>query len=102
MAFNAKKYWDLKKRELFKKSEFRTNIALSRFNNDVSAFDMRQTLKNKFSKTFKRNSSLCRIKNRCLMTNRAYSVNRFFRISRISFRELARNASLLGVRRSSW
>jgi ribosomal protein S14 len=102
MAFTAKRYWDSKKRNSFRKKEISVKFALSQINNETKPFDLRQDLKNKFSKSFKKNSSLCRIKNRCLMTNRAYSVNRFFRVSRLAFRELARNGALLGVKRSSW
>lgn len=102
MAFSAKKYRDLQKRYQFRKKEHSLNFSLAQINNEIKPFDLRQEFKNKLSKCFKKDSSVCRIKNRCLMTNRGYSVIQLFRMSRLSFRELARNGALLGVKRSSW
>ncbi len=102
MAFTAKKYWDQKKRTAFSKNEMKCLLTSSLVNNEIMPFDIRQSLKNKFVKNFKKKSSMCRVKNRCLISNRSYSVIRHFRVSRLVFRELARNGSLLGVRRASW
>lgn len=49
-----------------------------------------------------RNSSKIRIKNRCILTGRGHSVLRFCGLSRLKFRELASQALLMGVTRSSW
>jgi ribosomal protein S14 len=49
-----------------------------------------------------RNYSSVRLKNRCVISNRAKSVIRFFQLSRIVFRQLAREGVLVGVKRSSW
>lgn len=49
-----------------------------------------------------RNSSLTRVRNRCVLTGRGRGVHRFFKLSRIKFRELASQGSLMGVCKSSW
>ncbi len=49
-----------------------------------------------------RNSSRVRLHNRCLLTGRPKGYIRQFGISRISFRELASNGLLPGVKKASW
>lgn len=49
-----------------------------------------------------RNSSRTRIKNRCSVTGRSRGYMRPFGISRIQFRELARDGKIPGVKKSSW
>ncbi len=49
-----------------------------------------------------RNSNPIRYKNRCALTGRAHGYIRDFGLSRISFRELANEGVLPGVRKSSW
>lgn len=49
-----------------------------------------------------RNSSPTRIKNRCAVTGRSHGYMRDFGISRIVFRELAREGKIPGVKKSSW
>lgn len=50
------------------------------------------------------NSSIfkTKIKNKCLLTGRSRSYLRFFGLSRICFRELARNGELPFLRKASW
>ncbi len=49
-----------------------------------------------------RNSNPIRYKNRCALTGRGHGYMRQFGLSRISFRELANEGVLPGVRKSSW
>lgn len=49
-----------------------------------------------------KNSAPGRYKNRCALTGRARGYIRDFGLSRIKFRELAREGKLPGVRKSSW
>ncbi len=49
-----------------------------------------------------RNSSPVRIKNRCAVTGRSRGYMRSFGLSRIAFRELAREGKIPGVKKASW
>ena len=49
-----------------------------------------------------RNSSPVRIKNRCAVTGRSRGYLRAFGLSRIQFRELAREGKIPGVKKASW
>ncbi len=49
-----------------------------------------------------RNSSPVRIKNRCAISGRSRGYLRMFGVSRIVFRELAREGNIPGVKKSSW
>ncbi|MDO8624405.1 MAG: 30S ribosomal protein S14 [bacterium] len=49
-----------------------------------------------------RNSSPVRIKNRCAVTGRSRGYMRSFGLSRIQFRELAREGKIPGVKKASW
>lgn len=49
-----------------------------------------------------KNSSPVRIKNRCALTGRSRGYMRDFGISRIAFRELARDGKIPGVKKASW
>jgi len=49
-----------------------------------------------------RNSSPVRLKNRCAVTGRSRGYMRTFGISRIKFRELAREGKIPGVKKASW
>jgi ribosomal protein S14 len=51
---------------------------------------------------FSRNSSISRIKNMDIITGSAKSIYRKFGLSRHSFRYLANNGYLVGIRKSSW
>jgi small subunit ribosomal protein S14 len=42
------------------------------------------------------------IKNRCIFTSRGRSIYSSLKISRITFRKLVSEGSLLGIRKSSW
>lgn len=49
-----------------------------------------------------RNSSPVRLKNRCVVTGRTRGYMRKFGLSRITFREMASQGFLPGVRKASW
>lgn len=49
-----------------------------------------------------KNSSPVRFKNRCAITGRSRGYLRAFGLSRIMFRELAREGKIPGVKKSSW
>lgn len=49
-----------------------------------------------------RNSSPVRIKNRCALSGRGRAYMRPFGLSRITFRELAREGKIPGVKKASW
>ncbi len=49
-----------------------------------------------------KNSSPVRIKNRCAFSGRSRGYLRAFGLSRITFRELAREGKIPGVKKASW
>jgi small subunit ribosomal protein S14 len=49
-----------------------------------------------------KNSSPVRVKNRCAITGRSRGFMRGFGLSRIMFRELAREGKIPGVKKASW
>ena len=92
---------DKRKRELYKKNELKRIICkLFLINKNVPS----ELKKKQFEELCKlpRNSSITRVKNYCVLTGRAKGNLRKFKLSRISFRQLASNGSLMGVFKSSW
>ena len=49
-----------------------------------------------------KNASPVRLKNRCQLTGRPKGYIRFFGISRITFRDMALNGKIPGVKKASW
>ncbi|MHC1702776.1 MAG: 30S ribosomal protein S14 [Tenuifilaceae bacterium] len=49
-----------------------------------------------------RNSNPIRLRNRCMLTGRPRGYMRQFGISRITFREMASNGLIPGIRKASW
>lgn len=49
-----------------------------------------------------KNSSPVRVKNRCAVSGRSRGYLRAFGLSRIAFRELAREGKIPGVKKASW
>jgi small subunit ribosomal protein S14 len=92
---------DKKKRKLYLKNELK-RLQYKTIINDISiSKDIRYDYIQKLNQ-LSRNSSPVRIKNRCILTGRGHSVYSFCRLSRIKFRELASQGSLMGVTKSSW
>ena len=49
-----------------------------------------------------RNSSAVRLKNRCQLTGRPRGYIRYFGLSRITFRDMALDGKIPGVKKASW
>jgi len=49
-----------------------------------------------------KNASPVRLKNRCQLTGRPKGYMRFFGISRVTFRDMALNGKIPGVKKASW
>lgn len=49
-----------------------------------------------------RNASPVRLKNRCQLTGRPKGYIRYFGLSRITFRDMALNGKIPGVKKASW
>lgn len=49
-----------------------------------------------------KNSSGVRLKNRCQLTGRPRGYMRYFGLSRVTFREMALNGKIPGIRKASW
>ncbi|MBE2246708.1 MAG: 30S ribosomal protein S14 [Candidatus Competibacteraceae bacterium] len=49
-----------------------------------------------------RNSSKVRLHNRCQLTGRPRGYMRLFGVSRVTFRQMANNGMIPGVKKSSW
>ena len=93
---------DLNKRLLVYKQE--KKILLLKF--IVRSTELSKKLRSKAQYDFLKipsfNFSKIRIKNRCIFTSRSKSVNSRLKLSRITFRKLASEGSLLGIKKSSW
>ena len=93
---------DLKKRLVVYKQEKKT--LLLKF--IIRSTSLSKNLRIKAQKRFLNISSLdfskVRVNNRCIFTSRPKSVNSHIKLSRITFRKLASDGSLLGIKKSSW
>ena len=49
-----------------------------------------------------KNASPVRLKNRCQLTGRPRGYIRYFGVSRVTFRDMALNGKIPGVRKASW
>nr|AKI85095.1 ribosomal protein S14 [Geranium incanum] len=92
---------DHRRRVLANKYELRRNLYKAMCRDPSLPSDMRDAYRCKLSR-LPRNSSFTRIRNRCIFSGRARGVYRKFRMSRIVFREMARNRELMGVTKASW
>lgn len=92
---------DKSKRELYRKYEVKRIICKILLLNKGLSNELKKKQFEELSK-LPRNSSITRIKNYCVLTGRTKGTLRKFRLSRISFRELASEGSLMGVFKSSW
>lgn len=92
---------DKKKRKLYLKNELKRLQYKTLINDSSISNEFRYNYIQKLNQ-LSRNSSSVRIKNRCILTGRGHSVYNFCKLSRIKFRELAAQGSLMGVTKSSW
>jgi len=92
---------DKRKRQLYKKYELKRLICKAFLLNKNLSDELRKKRLQELSK-LSRNSSITRIRNHCILTGRTKGTLRKFKLSRISFRELASEGSLMGVFKCSW
>lgn len=92
---------DYERRLLASKYELRRKLYKAFCKDPDVPSELRDKSRYKLS-TLPRNSSFTRVRNRCIFTGRSRSVYAFFRISRIVFRGLANQGSLMGVKKASW
>jgi small subunit ribosomal protein S14 len=92
---------DKRKRELYKKYELKRLICKILLLNKNLPNELKKKRFQELSK-LSRNSSITRIRNYCVLTGRTKGTLQKFKLSRISFRELASEGSLMGVFKSSW
>ena len=92
---------DKSRRQLYKKQELR-RIGYKSIIQDLSLPAKTRVQFIQRLNTLDRNGSVTRFRNRCIISGRSRGVYRFCRLSRISFRELASQALLAGIAKSSW
>ena len=92
---------DKNRRQLYKKQELR-RIGYKSIIQDLSLPAKTRIQFIQRLNTLDRNGSVTRFRNRCIISGRSRGVYRFCRLSRISFRELASQALLVGIAKSSW
>jgi len=92
---------DKKKRFLIKRYETKRQAFKSIIFNYKVLSDIRWKASMELS-SLPKNSSFIRFKNRCVITGRGRSISRFLRISRLVFREFARDGKISGLTKSSW
>lgn len=78
-----------------RRTELKTNLAAAK--SPEARWQLRLQLQE-----LPRNSSPLRLKNRCMVTGRSRGYMRKFGLSRITFREMASQGFLPGVRKASW
>jgi len=101
MGFKHKINKDKMVRQFFFKSELNKIILKYYINNTDMNMDFKNFLFYKFLRNFHLNSSSARIVNRCILTGKSTWVLRKFRLSRITFKELADNGKINGIRRAT-
>jgi len=89
-------------RDYASKKEFKLIMLKYQLNNNNLNKKIKLIFHYKFLKNFHLNSSSSRIVNMCIHTGRSHWIIREFKLSRMSFRKLADNAKLNGIRRASW
>lgn len=94
---------DKRYRHNFAKTEltrFSLNVLL---NSEIFTQEQKQYLVSmRINKKFKSITSLTRVRNGCVLTGRTNSVSRITRLSRMQFKNLASNGSLVGFSKASW
>jgi len=93
---------DLKKRNFVLKNEFKLIMLKYQLSNNNLNKKIKLLFHYKFLKNFHLDSSKTRLVNLCRETGRSHWILRQFKLSRMSFRKLADNGLLNGVKRSSW
>lgn len=92
---------DNKRRKLFNKYESLRKQLKAIFENLSLPPAIRQEAYSKLNQ-LPRNSTITRVRRRCVITGRGRAVYQDFKLSRLTFRELASNGYLTGIKKSSW
>ena len=93
---------DIKTRNYFYKKEFKLVMLKYQLSNNNINRKIKLIFHYKFLRNFHINSASSRIVNMCIHTGRSHWIVREFKLSRMTFRKLADNAKLNGIRRASW
>ncbi len=93
---------DFKKRLIVYKQEKKILLLKFIIRSTKLSIKLRTKAQNKIYQMSSMNFSKVRVNNRCILTSRAKSVNSNLKLSRITFRKLASEGSLLGIKKSSW
>jgi len=93
---------DFKTRNYASKKEFKLIMLKYQLNNINITKKIKLIFHYKFLKNFHLSSSTSRIVNTCIHTGRSHWIIREFKLSRMTFKKLADNGKLNGIRRSSW
>lgn len=96
-----RKLKDIKKRHLFKKTEFFQQVlkVLLLLKADLSS---KYLIQKKLILTFLIDIFKTRTRNYCIITGRPRGVYSFVKVSRIMFRELGSQGLFFGLKKSSW
>lgn len=92
---------DLKRRRMYEQYKAKRADLKAKLRQSWEDPDKRWALQVELQK-LPRNSSPTRLTNRCAVTGRSRGYMRKFGLSRITFREMANQALLPGIRKSSW
>lgn len=101
MARKSKIEKEKKRAELVERYAGRRHELKAIVRNPKSSDEERQAAQRELRK-LPRDSSPTRVRNRCAMTGRPRAFLRKFGLSRITFREMALDGKLPGVRKASW
>jgi len=93
---------DRKIRSNVVKQELKNMLLKYQLNNLNIEKQIKLMLHQKHLRNFHLNSSSSRIVNLCIHTGRSHWVLRRFKLSRMTFKKLADNGQLNGIRRATW
>ena len=92
---------DRKRRQLVKKHGIK-RLRLKSMSKNSNLSDKERSEALRLLRKLPRNSSPTRVKNRCVKTGRSRGVMRMFKLSRVTFRKMAMDGQLPGVKKASW
>lgn len=93
---------DFKRRLIVYKQEKKNLLFKFIIRSTTLSRKLRYNIQDKFLNKSSLDFSQVRIKNRCILTSRSRSINSKLKLSRITFRKLASEGLLLGIKKSSW
>lgn len=92
---------DKRRRNKILNQEWLRKVLKSIWKNRTLSFEVRYLIFLQLKNLNIRGNAVC-AKNRCFLTGRGRSVLREFHLSRLQFRDKARDGNLPGVKQSSW